>query len=641
MQGRYLASARHLNQCLLAAVMPVGGTILVRPVQISPSRVVRLACSLPTENIMTPIPANLRQFLWDCASTQKTTVSIAVCTGIIDALFLNLLGPYCLKIIIDAIASAPIGPSATAAVLVPGTFYVLSWVVASINCRFHDWIRMRLLPAVRQTIILQLFKHLKRHSTRMFQNNFAGDLSNKLFDVADGGTTILERLDDALACCVSLVFALLTMYLVHPAFAVILLVWGSCFVGLSLRYLGNISQRSFAYSQHNSLLVGRVVDSMGNIGNVRLFARHAHEQAHLGQMVDTNVKDLRALHWIVLKMRIVQDALMIAFVCVLLVTAVYLFQTGSLTVGDFAMLMSVAVTSFQIIWYMADQFVSSTEAWGKCEQGLSVIAAPHDVVDTPTAAPLCLKGGRIEFEDLKFLFQPDRPIFEDKSVIIEAGQKVGLVGASGSGKSTFVNLILRHFDLDGGRILIDGQDIAKVTQDTLRSAIAMIAQDTSLFHRSLMENIRYGRLDATDDEVIAAARLACCDEFIETLPDQYQTLVGDRGVKLSGGQRQRISIARAILKDAPILILDEATSALDTHTEYQIQQALHALMDTRTTIVIAHRLSTLVEMDRILVFRDGRIIEDGAPGVLASGNGAFAEMWRLQAQGAGSELMMA
>ena len=189
--------------------------------------------------------------------------------------------------------------------------------------------------------------------------------------------------------------------------------------------------------------------------------------------------------------------------------------------------------------------------------------------------------------------------------------------------------------------MIDSQDIAKVTQDTLRSAIAMIAQDTSLFHRSLMENIRYGRLDATDDEVIAAARLACCDEFIETLPDQYQTLVGDRGVKLSGGQRQRISIARAILKDAPILILDEATSALDTHTEYQIQQALHALMDTRTTIVIAHRLSTLVEMDRILVFRDGRIIEDGAPGVLASGNGAFAEMWRLQAQGAGSELMMA
>jgi ATP-binding cassette subfamily B protein len=380
---------------------------------------------------------------------------------------------------------------------------------------------------------------------------------------------------------------------------------------------------------------------MGNISNVRLFAGHAHEQSHLGKMVDTNVTDLRALHWIVLKMRAVQDALVVLLVCALLAMSVFLFQAGSLTVGDFAMLMTVAVTSFQIIWYLADQFVSSTEAWGKCEQGLSVIAAPHDVVDKPTAQPLCLRGGCIEFEDVKFFLQSERPIFKGKSVIIEAGQKVGLVGASGSGKSTFVNLILRNFDLDGGRILIDGQNIADVTQDSLRSAIAMIAQDTSLFHRSLMENIRYGRLDATDDEVIAAARMACCDEFIEALPEQYQTLVGDRGVKLSGGQRQRISIARTILKDAPILILDEATSALDTNTEHQIQQALHALMDTRTTMVIAHRLSTLVKMDRILVFRDGCVIEDGAPGVLASGNGAFAEMWRQQAQGAGSDLMAA
>jgi ATP-binding cassette subfamily B protein len=590
---------------------------------------------------MTPIPTNLRQFLWHCTKPHRKVVAFIICTGVIDAVFLNLLGPYCLKRIIDALVEASTGPQAITSILMSSVIYVFLWLGVLSNLRVTDWLRMRLLPAVRQTIILHLFQHLKRHSTRMFQDNFAGDLSNKIFDVTDGGTTILERLDQAFTCCASLVIALLAMYLLHPAFAVILLIWGSFFFGLSMRFLGKISGLSFAYSEHNSRLVGRVVDSVSNIANVRMFAGHTHEQAYVGRMVDTNVRDLRALHQAVLKMRIVQDALMIVFVCALLGTAVYLFQAGSLTVGDFAMLMSVAVTSFQIIWYLADQFVNFTEAWGKCEQGLSVIAAPHDVVDTPTAAPLCLKGGRIEFEDVKFLFQPDRPIFEDKSVIIEAGQKVGLVGASGSGKSTFVNLILRNFDLDGGRILIDGQDIANVTQDTLRSAIAMIAQDTSLFHRSLMENIRYGRLDATDDEVIDAARLACCDEFIETLPEQYQTLVGDRGVKLSGGQRQRISIARAILKDAPILILDEATSALDTHTEYQIQQALHALMDTRTTIVIAHRLSTLVEMDRILVFRDGRIIEDGAPGVLASGNGAFAEMWRLQAQGAGSDLMMA
>jgi ATP-binding cassette subfamily B protein len=234
---------------------------------------------------------------------------------------------------------------------------------------------------------------------------------------------------------------------------------------------------------------------------------------------------------------------------------------------------------------------------------------------------------------VSFRYQRNRQLFKNKSLAIAAGQKVGLVGVSGSGKTSFVNLILRTYEVEQGRILIDGQDIARVTQESLHQAIAMIPQDTSLFHRSLMENIRYGKLDASDAQVMAAARQANCDEFIDKLPQGYAAMVGERGVKLSGGQRQRIAIARAILKDAPILILDEATSALDSVTERTIQDTLQSLMQGRTTIVIAHRLSTLAQMDRILVFGGGTIIEDGThEGLLAAG-GEYARMWRMQASG--------
>jgi len=247
--------------------------------------------------------------------------------------------------------------------------------------------------------------------------------------------------------------------------------------------------------------------------------------------------------------------------------------------------------------------------------------------------PLVVKKGTIEFENVSFRYHKGRDIFLDKSLTIKGGEKVGLVGFSGSGKTTFVNLILRFFDVDEGRILIDGQNIADATQDSLRAQIAMIPQDTSLFHRTLMENIRYGKLDATDEEVIDASKRGHCHEFIMQLEEGYESLVGERGIKLSGGQRQRITVARAILKNAPILILDEATSALDSITEKYIKESLADLMRGRTTIVIAHRLSTLADMDRILVFKDGHVIEDGNHSALITLDGHYAKLWNMQAGG--------
>jgi len=273
------------------------------------------------------------------------------------------------------------------------------------------------------------------------------------------------------------------------------------------------------------------------------------------------------------------------------------------------------------------------KAVGRCKQSLMSLMLPLEILDKPDAVILKCNRGQITFDNVKFHYKGTEPLFQNKSIEIKAGQKVGLVGYSGGGKSTFVNLILCLYDVTDGAILIDGQDIRDVTQDSLRASIAMIPQDPSLFHRSLMDNIRYGRIDATDKEVMEAARKAHAHEFIEKLSQGYDSLVGERGVKLSGGQRQRIAIARAILKNAPILILDEATSQLDSVTESGIQESLWELMQDKTTIVIAHRLSTLLHMDRILLFDQGVIVEDGTHAELLGRGGLYRTLWDAQVGG--------
>lgn len=286
-----------------------------------------------------------------------------------------------------------------------------------------------------------------------------------------------------------------------------------------------------------------------------------------------------------------------------------------------------------LMWHTMYQVDEFNRAVGKCKQSLDFLITPLEIQDKEDATPLNCNKGEIVFDKVKFHYQGINPLFQNKSITIQSGQKVGLVGFSGSGKSTFVNLILRLYDINEGSIFIDNQNIKNVTQDSLRQNIAMIPQDPTLFHRSIMENIAYGKIDATDLEVIEAARKAHADDFINKLPLKYASLVGERGVKLSGGQRQRISIARAILKDAPILILDEATSQLDSIIENYIQESLFKLMENKTTLVIAHRLSTLLHMDRILVFDQGKIIQDGSHHELLIQDGLYKTMWNAQVGG--------
>lgn len=311
----------------------------------------------------------------------------------------------------------------------------------------------------------------------------------------------------------------------------------------------------------------------------------------------------------------------------------FLDSKNQVTIGDFSFIISLSISIFYNLWYLASQFVVFAEELGRCRQALTIISASHELVDQANAQPLKITQDNIEYKNVTFHYENSVPIFSHMNVSIKSGEKVGLVGLSGSGKSTFVNLILRLFDVQAGEMHIDGQNINAVTQDSLHENIAMIPQDITLFHRSLMENIRYGQINASDEEVIEASKKAHCHEFISQLAEGYESLVGERGIKLSGGQRQRIAIARAMLKNAPILILDEATSALDSMTEKLIQEGLHTLMKGRTTIVIAHRLSTLSEMDRVLVFDKGQIIEQGSHEALIHFNGHYAKMWHMQAGG--------
>ena len=310
-----------------------------------------------------------------------------------------------------------------------------------------------------------------------------------------------------------------------------------------------------------------------------------------------------------------------------------LYKNQLITVGDFALIVGLSMEVAHMTWHTMSQVDAFNQAVGKCKQSLTNLIGPQDIKDKKGASNLLVTRGQITFSDVTFCYKDTEDLFQNKSVMIEAGQKVGLVGYSGGGKSTFVGLILRLYDVADGHIMIDGQDILAVTQDSLRKNIAMIPQDPSLFHRTLMENIRYGRIEATDEEVIEAAKKAYTHEFISKLPQGYESLVGERGLKLSGGQRQRIAIARAILKNAPILILDEATSQLDSVTESCIQESLWELMQNRTTVAIAHRLSTLLHMDRIIVFNRGKIVEDDTHTILLNSGGLYKTLWDSQVGG--------
>jgi ATP-binding cassette subfamily B multidrug efflux pump len=481
--------------------------------------------------------------------------------------------------------------------------------------------------------------HVVRQSWAFFQNDFAGRISNRVMQT---GPAVRQTLTAALtAVWYVLVYGTTALIMTAAADAwltIPILLWFAGYVGLLWYFVPRMRDRSKINSEARSALMGRIVDSYTNILTVKLFARADEEDNYVRDAVDRQVGTFSAAQRLLTVFGTVLNLLNALLIAGAGAIALLLWQRGSVEVGVIAMVLPLTLQLTNMSRQIAIQITDLFEEIGVVQEGMMTIARPLQLVDPEDAKALVVHEGKLVFDNVRFGYGRETGVLEDFKLTVRPGEKIGLVGRSGAGKSTVVNLLLRFFDLEGGRILIDGQDISEMTQESLRSQISVVTQDTSLLHRSIRENIRYGRPNATDDEIVAAARLAHAEEFIHTLEDWrgrhgYDAQVGERGVKLSGGQRQRIAIARVILKNAPILVLDEATSALDSEVEAAIQESLGALMAGKTVIAIAHRLSTIARMDRLVVLDHGRIAEHGAHEALLRQNGIYAALWRRQSGG--------
>lgn len=537
--------------------------------------------------------------------------------------------PYLLKIIIDRLFEYEL----IQPVYMPVFIYVCMYCFITLMFRVLDWAKYKMLPSIKKDIAMQMFDHIKYHSHHFFQNNFSGSMSKKVDDMIANIDSLLSSFDEFFAIFSSFLIAIIVMFTVNPIFSLAFFSWCALFLMVSISFSKRILHLSKEKSESFAKYSGKLVDIFSNLSSVRLFARYQHETQVLSDSIDDLCKKDRDMLRYVMIMRLVQDMTFVGALASMFFILLYLYDHQLVTVGDFAFIITVTISMFQSMWYLASKIVDVYKSIGQCHQAMTVIQAKHDVIDYPNAAQLIVTDGLIEFKNVNFSYENSPQLFNNLNVSIQPGSKIGLVGYSGGGKSTFVNLILRLYDVDSGDILIDHQAIKQITQQSLRQQISMIPQDVTLFHRSLMENIKYGNIDASESEVIAASKQAHCHDFIKNLEFGYDTQVGERGIKLSGGQRQRIAIARSFLENGPILILDEATSALDSITEQYIQHSLHLMMNNRTTIVIAHRLSTLLEMDRILVFHNGEIVEDGSHDKLIQANKHYASMWARQSEG--------
>ncbi|WP_411833948.1 ABC transporter ATP-binding protein [Pseudoxanthomonas mexicana] len=482
-------------------------------------------------------------------------------------------------------------------------------------------------------------RYLLRQSVAFFQDEFAGRISQKVMQTALSIRETVTKLMDVFVYVI--VYFIGTMVLVGQADAWLMLplaLWLAGYLAILFHFVPRLQRVSMAQSDARAQMTGRIVDSYTNIQTIKLFAHTAREQDYARGAMDEFMVTVHAQMRLVTRLTVSLHTLNALLLGGIGGVAVWAWLQGSISLGAIAvaiaLVMRIRSMSDWILWEVAGLF----ENIGTVQDGIGTLAQPLTIADAPGARELEVEHGEIRFEQVRFHYGRNARVIDDLSLVIRPGEKVGIVGRSGAGKSTLVNLLLRFYDLEGGRILIDGQDIAAVTQESLRRNIGMVTQDTSLLHRSIRDNIRYGRPDADEAAIVEAARRAHADEFIRELADAkghrgYDTQVGERGVKLSGGQRQRVAIARVLLKDAPILVLDEATSALDSEVEAAIQEQLYALMEGKTVIAIAHRLSTIAVLDRLVVMDAGRIIESGSHEELLRQDGLYAALWRRQSGG--------
>ncbi|WP_266168330.1 ABC transporter ATP-binding protein [Dyella subtropica] len=504
----------------------------------------------------------------------------------------------------------------------------------------HDLlVNQAIVPNLTNRIRWQNHRYVIRQSLGFFQNDYAGRIANRIMQTGGSLRESAVQIVDAIwyvtiyTGSAIVMFAKADFWLAAP-----LVVWLCAYVAALSYFVPRTKERSWRQSEARSRLMGRIVDGYSNVLTLKLFAHTHREEAYVAEAMGEQVQRLRAMT----RLTTVMDATITTLNGFLIVgtsaLAIWLWSQGKVTVGAIALSTGLVIRinnmSGWIMWVVNGIF----ENVGTVQDGIETISKPRAVQDSEGAMPLEVTNGAVRFDDIHFHYGKQGGVISGLDLAVRAGEKIGVVGPSGAGKSTLVNVLLRLYDLEDGRILIDGQDIAHVTQESLRSQIGVVTQDTSLLHRSIRDNLLYGRPDASEAQILDAVRKARADEFIPQLVDGegrhgYDALVGERGVKLSGGQRQRIAIARVLLKDAPILILDEATSALDSEAEAAIQDSLELLMRGKTVIAIAHRLSTIARMDRLVVMDKGLIVESGTHAELIAYGGLYARLWQRQTGG--------
>ncbi len=600
-----------------------------------PDEVLARPESLAEAQPLARLPETPFAFIWFLVRKHFPRNVAALVLLAATATAIDAFGPLALSHLINAIGNAYARHLSFSAAVLPWIALIGAiWLVSATVYRGYEAVDIETSPRMRALAQKYLFVYMLGHSPRYFQENFAGKLGQKVKQAGQATVSILTILclDMVRVSGLVLVGGAL-MFEAKASYAVILLLWTLLYLGIVVSLARRCVRLSKAFSNEVSTSTGRLVDAISNADLVRAFAKAAYERRFLSFFLADEMNASRRLRWFLIMMRSFMQIATLALLLGLVLVAGRDALAGGISVGAFAMIYFLGSQIARSVQELSFRMLDYFEQLGTLTEALELVSQPHEIVDGPQAEPLNVREGGIRFEHVRFAHPDGQGVFEDLSLDIHAGEKVGLVGPSGAGKSTLVKLLRRQFEPQGGRILIDGHDVAEVTWDSLNEAIAEVPQMPGVFHRAVRDNIRYARPGAREEDVIGAARDAYAHEFIQARPTGYGTIVGEQGIKLSGGERQRVAIARALIKDAKILVLDEATSSLDSESEHLIQEGLWTLMQGRTVIAIAHRLSTIAGMDRIVYLEAGRIVEDGPHRELLAKGGAYARLWNRQMGG--------
>jgi len=573
---------------------------------------------------------SIYSFLWSVIKPFKWLYAAMLSAPILSA-FYDVGNNYALKLVVDAFSTDEVVSFNSLAL--PIAIFISSQILIDVVWRAADIAEWRAEPYVRRTILTEVYDYVQHHPFPFFQNTPAGTITSRIKGILDGYDNFWASMHhDFMPRIANTVVLTAMIAVVNVKVCFFIALWVLCFFAVMFRFSKVLDRLSFANANERHAVLGLIADNVANILTIFSFATRIHELKHLRRVIDkgfipSNIKVYKYSFY----SNVVAGVMYWLMLVSLFLFMIHLRMSNEASNGDIVFVMGITLRMAMELWQLIQRMQNFMKNIGDFKSSFNIMQIAQDPRDKDGEA-LVVKSPSIALQDIYFSYDEKKAVFDRLSLSIKANEKVGLVGVSGAGKSSMVSLLLKYFHPQAGRILIDGQDIAHCTADSVREHIAVIPQDIMLFHRSVKENILYGRIDSSDAEVEMAARLANIHDFILSLPEGYDTQVGERGIKLSGGQRQRIAIARAILKSAPILILDEATSSLDTKTEQLIQAGLKTLLysDNITVIAIAHRLSTLKHMDRIIVLEHGKIIEEGSHDELIKNGRLYNKLWEMQ-----------